>query len=180
MKKSTGKGMYLKPWPQTGQGLSFKKKRKRKHGRGLLNTLIDNLGWELHMPGGYNFCGPGTRLSEKLSKGVTGINKLDEACKQHDIFYSQNSDTAARNKADLELAERAWQRVKSSDASLGEKAAAWAITNAMKAKAKLGMGINKKYYDYDKFPAVKASTRGAPLQRRIHAKRTKKSKGKKK
>ena len=30
------------------------------------------------------------------------------------------------------------------DSSLGEKAAAWAVTNTMKAKTKLGMGLKKK------------------------------------
>lgn len=46
--------------------------------------------------------------------------------------------------ADRELAERAWQRVKSKDASIGEKAAALAVTNIMKAKTKLGMGLRKR------------------------------------
>ncbi|KAG8250358.1 hypothetical protein J6590_103442, partial [Homalodisca vitripennis] len=36
--------------------------------------------------------------------------------------------------------EGAWERVKASDSSLGEKAAAWAVTNIMKAKTKLGGG----------------------------------------
>ena len=30
------------------------------------------------------------------------------------------------------------------DAKIGEKAAAWTITNAMKVKSKLGMGVTKK------------------------------------
>ena len=50
----------------------------------------------------------------------------------------------ARHAADRILAQRAWERVIAKDASLGEKAAAWAVTNAMKAKTKLGMGLKKK------------------------------------
>jgi len=70
---------------------------------------------------------------------------LDEACKQHDISYSQNRDNLeARHVADRILAQRAWERVIAKDASLGEKAAAWAVTNALKAKTKLGMGLKKK------------------------------------
>ena len=72
---------------------------------------------------------------------------MDAACKEHDIVYSKNqSDVGVRNAADKVLAEKAWQRVKSKDATLGEKAAALAITNIMKAKSKLGMGVktNKK------------------------------------
>ena len=50
----------------------------------------------------------------------------------------------ARHVADRMIAQRAWERVIAKDASLGEKAAAWAVTNAMKVKTKLGMGLKKK------------------------------------
>lgn len=42
------------------------------------------------------------------------------------------------------MENRAWERVKSKDAGTGEKAAAWAITNTMKAKRKMGMGLKKQ------------------------------------
>ncbi len=116
---------------------------KTNRGRGLLNSLINSLPFELHLPGDYRYCGPGTRLAERLKRGDPGINPLDEACKSHDIAYSKTKDTTERNKADLILADRAWERVKASDSSLGERAAAYAVTNAMKLKAKLGMGLNK-------------------------------------
>lgn len=45
-----------------------------------------------------------------------------------------------RHKADKILAESAWKRVLAKDSSLGERASAWAVTNAMKAKVKLGLG----------------------------------------
>lgn len=111
-----------------------------KRGRGLLNKVIDLLPVELHIPGGYRYCGPGTRLTERLSRGDPGINQLDEACKQHDIAYAKYSDDKNRNIADRILANKAWERVKSSNASLAERAAAWAVTTAMNAKSKLGMG----------------------------------------
>ena len=114
----------------------------KKKGRGLLNKLIDSLPFEAHLPGDYRYCGPGTRLEERLKRGDPGINPLDEACKFHDIAYSKTGATAERNKADLELADRAWQRVRASDSSLGEKAATYAVTNVMKLKAKLGMGLS--------------------------------------
>lgn len=112
-------------------------------GGGLINSAINKLPFELHLPG-YSYCGPGTRLQERLARGDSGINKLDSACKEHDIAYSKYKDLNNRHKADLELADKAWSRVKSLDAKLGERAAAWAVTNAMKAKVKLGMGCNKK------------------------------------
>ncbi|XP_044736987.1 uncharacterized protein LOC123298951 [Chrysoperla carnea] len=116
-----------------------KKKKKINSGRGFVNSIINSLPFELHVPG-YQFCGPGTDLKTRLARGDQGINKLDSACKNHDIAYSKYKDLNNRHKADLELADKAWSRVKSTDAGFGERAAAWAVTNAMKAKVKLGMG----------------------------------------
>ncbi|KAJ8909499.1 hypothetical protein NQ315_016763, partial [Exocentrus adspersus] len=75
-----------------------------------------------------------TKLKERLSKGQQGVNPLDGFCRKHDIAYSQSSDLQDRHKADYELEQRAWERVKSKDAKFGEKAAAWLVTTAMKAK----------------------------------------------
>ena len=159
-----GEGMYIKPYK--GKGMYV----KPYMGKGILNTIIDHLPISLHVPGYY--CGPGTKL-----RGQPAVNKLDEYCKQHDIFYSKNTNTAARNKADIVLADQAWERVKSSDASIGERAAAYAIVNAMKAKAKLGMGLNlnKKYGQLSDIKSYKKNTL---LQRGVHAKRVRKSKKK--
>jgi hypothetical protein len=109
----------------------------------LVNKAIDLLPVELHIPT-YQYCGPGTKLSKRVKRGDPGINKLDAACKQHDIAYSQSSDNASRAIADRELAERAWARVKASDSSLAEKATAWTVTNIMKAKTKLGGGRRRR------------------------------------
>lgn len=109
-------------------------------GKGLVNSVINKLPFELHLPG-YQYCGPGTKLSERLARGDPGINPLDRACKEHDIAYSKSKDITTRNQADLQLAEKAWQRVKAKDSKLGERVGAWFVTNAMKTKAKLGMGM---------------------------------------
>lgn len=127
----------------------------------VINKSIDLLPIELHLPG-YQYCGPGTRLSERLRRGDAGVNKLDAACKEHDIAYSKYSDSANRAKADAQLAERAWERVKSNDASLGEKAAAWAVTNIMKAKSKFGGGV-KKRSKKPKKTSIRRSKRGRGL-----------------
>ncbi|KAJ8914483.1 hypothetical protein NQ315_002755 [Exocentrus adspersus] len=110
------------------------------YGEGVLNSIIDKLPGEIHIPG-YQFCGPGTKLKERLSKGQQGVNPLDGFCRKHDIAYSQSSDLQDRNKADYELEQRAWERVKYKDAKFGEKAAAWLVTTAMKAKRNLDMRI---------------------------------------
>lgn len=117
--------------------------KKKIVGRGLINSIINRLPFEAHIPG-YRFCGPGTKLQKRLDRGDRGINSLDEAFREHDIAYSQHSDLESRHKADLILANKAWERAKASDASLGEKAAAWAVTNVMKAKVKLGGGSGGK------------------------------------
>jgi len=56
---------------------------KKRRGRGLVNAAINNLTVELHIPG-YRFCGPGTRLRERLARGDSPINPLDAACLEHD------------------------------------------------------------------------------------------------
>src|SRR5436190_15170019 len=110
----------------------------------VINRAIDALPIELHLPGGYQYCGPGTKLKERLKKGDLGINKLDQACKDHDIAYSKFSDSSNRSIADRALAEKAWQRVRSSDASIGERTAALAVTAAMKGKTAFGSSYRTK------------------------------------
>ena len=112
----------------------------KKCGSGLLNKLINNLPFEVHIPG-YQFCGPGTKLQKRLSRGDSGINPLDAACREHDIAYSQHRENLeARHLADKQLATKALQRVFARDASLGERVAAWGVGNIMKTKTRLGMG----------------------------------------
>jgi len=113
-----------------------------KHCGGLVDKLTNTLPFEAHIPG-YNFCGPGTKLQKRLERGDQGINPLDEACKEHEIAYSQNKALSERHRADSILIDKAWSRVKAPDSSLGERAAAYFVTNIMKAKKKFGMGLNK-------------------------------------
>jgi len=63
-----------------------------------------------------------------LERGDQGKNPLDEACKEHDIAYSQNKALSERHRADSILIDKAW-RVKALDSSLGEKAAAYFVTH---------------------------------------------------
>lgn len=114
--------------------------KKVVKGEGLVNDLINKLPFELHWPG-YNYLGPGTKLDERLARDDKPINKLDEAAKEHDIFYKHNKDTKTRHKADEVLEYKAWNRVLDPQASFGEKTAAWVTTTAMKAKRRFGMGL---------------------------------------
>jgi len=47
-----------------------------------------------------------------LERGDRGINQLDEACRVHDIAYSQYKDLADNQKA------KAWERIGSKDSEL--------------------------------------------------------------
>lgn len=112
-------------------------------GSGFINNTINSLPFELHIPK-YSYCGPGTKLNARLARGDLPINPLDAHCQSHDIKYAENKDIETRNKADKVLAEEAWNRVKAKDSSFGEKVAAYAVSNVMKVKSKLGMGVRNK------------------------------------
>jgi len=79
-------------------------------------------------------------LNKRLNRGDKGINPLDSACKEHDIAYDRSNYLADRQKADFILENQAWNRFKSKDSNLKEKAAAWLVTTGMKAKRKMGAG----------------------------------------
>lgn len=119
---------------------SGRSRYSNKTGSGLVNSLINSLPFELHIPG-YQYCGPGTKVKKRVARGDQGINPLDAACKKHDLSYLHNKDNlSVRHQADNELEHRAWERVKSKEASASEKASAWLVTNIMKAKQRFGMG----------------------------------------
>lgn len=126
--------------------ISKRGKKTVKKGLGLFDKIIDKLPFEAHLPGGYNYCGPGTRLEKRLARGDKGINGLDELCKRHDIAYANNKDSAERYNADKELQSGALKRLFAKDASFGERAASLLVSTAMKAKTgltKFGMGLSK-------------------------------------
>ncbi len=112
-------------------------------GSDIFNNISNSLPVEMHLPG-YNYLGPETGLSKCLSRGDKGINPLDEATKEHNVFYSHHKDTESCHIADKELENKAWSRVLAKDSLFGEKAAAYLTTNLMKAKRHLGMGLNDK------------------------------------
>lgn len=125
-----------------------KRKVTRKetvHGKGFVNSLINKLPVELHIPG-YQFCGPGTKLEKRLARGDPGINLLDKACKEHDIAYSKNNkeDLSQRHAADQVLMKKAIERTQAADTSFGERTSAHLIAKIMKMKTKFGMGCETK------------------------------------
>ncbi|KAE9522963.1 hypothetical protein AGLY_016594 [Aphis glycines] len=72
------------------------------------------------------------------------IKLLDSACRDHHIAYVRSNSFTDHNEADRILEQRAWDRFMSKDSSLKEKAVAWGVTTAMKAKRKIGDGCGYK------------------------------------
>ena len=83
----------------------------------------------------YNYCGPNTRLEERLARGDEGINRLDQVCKQHDIDYSNALSLSDKHSADQKMIDAIEQFP---NQSLTERA----IKNTIKLKKKLGLGLN--------------------------------------
>jgi len=73
----------------------------------FLTKLSSTVG-EIHLPGGYQFCGPGTKVTKRLKRGDRGINILDKACREHDKAY-MSGDTEIMRQSDTVLKNRAKQ-----------------------------------------------------------------------
>ena len=82
-----------------------------------------------------NYCGPNTRLEERLARGDEGINRLDQDCKQHDIDYSNALSLSDKHSADQKMIDAIEQFP---NQSLTERA----IKNTIKLKKKLGLDLN--------------------------------------
>ena len=61
-------------------------------GGSLLNKAINNLPFEMHLPG-HNFTGPGTKLKKRFNPDLTPkewskpVNRVDKAAYHHDVCY---------------------------------------------------------------------------------------------
>ncbi|KAL9986004.1 hypothetical protein ACROYT_G000057 [Oculina patagonica] len=102
---------------------------------------------ELHMrtPTGkkYNYCGPGTKLEERLAsndpKYRDPINNLDSICQMHDIAYSNSKSLADKHKADDLMLKRI--------SKIPFKDRPWGTTGVqalIASKRKIGLGIKKE------------------------------------
>lgn len=124
---------------------------------GFLNTLINKLPFEMHLPF-FNYCGPGTKIKDRLIRKDKPINELDKYCLFHDIAYL-NKDKGARQRADLILKEGAKKRLNSPDSKLYEKLAAFLVQNAMSLKGYIGSGLE--------YPPRKSTTRRRKSRKKI-------------
>lgn len=112
-------------------------RKELKRGGSFLSNALEKYNNEIHLPS-YQFCGPNTKVLDRLNKGQRGINKLDRECLQHDLAYLKNKDIKTRHTADAELIRAANKRVFAKDSSIGEKFSAAIVSGLIAAKKKLG------------------------------------------
>jgi hypothetical protein len=109
-----------------------------------MDYIINNLPLELHLPSlkresvkdgqfndrpSYSYCGPGTRFSERISQGYTGINHLDRLCKMHDEAYAKFSGRSGRLEADQALVSGAIDIVGNSEHDITERLYAFMVAS---------------------------------------------------
>lgn len=100
--------------------------------RGFIDSLIEKLP-EMHVSG-YNYCGPNTNLTARLTCGDLGVNELDCACMEHDIAYAESNDLKSRCKADTLLILRAFRRIYANDSQIGERFTAILVSGLISVK----------------------------------------------
>lgn len=99
---------------------------------GFIGRMLEKLP-EIHISG-YNYCGPNTDLITRLARGDIAINKLDNACMDHDFAYSVSTDLKIRCIADEILILKAINRVYARDSQIGERFAAILISGLITVK----------------------------------------------
>lgn len=91
---------------------------------------------EKHLPE-YNYCGPGTNVTRRLSEGVQPMNELDNACMIHDVeIETRGPQTKGRSSkalrlSDMKLARAARKIALDTKRSVKERATAWVVYRAM-------------------------------------------------
>lgn len=111
----------------------------------VYNTVKDNVGsviktvnqWatgQYHAPGGYNWCGPGT----KINQAGQPINQVDSHCMTHDYEYdalARNKNKISQNDFDRMIRESDQKLVssieKSGQSDLGALMSKWGIKGKM-------------------------------------------------
>ena len=76
------------------------RRRRQRGGKFDFQKAIEKTGMEFHIPGAYNFAGPGTKLAKRLKRGDKPKNRLDRIAMYHDIAYSKAKNLQDKWKAD--------------------------------------------------------------------------------
>ena len=120
---------------------------KAQKGGSLLDKAINNLPFEMHLPG-HNFTGPGNKFRKRLNPDLTPkewskpVNCVDKAAYHHDVCYLKNEDTAIRNavcdKNMLKELAGIYNPI------LRERLDKSIVSKLIGTKVKFGMGVKKK------------------------------------
>jgi Phospholipase A2-like domain/Domain of unknown function (DUF5679) len=136
-------------------------KSTKKLGGDIVSSLISKIPIEFHLRSltgkKYSFCGPNTKLEERLNEDDTPkewskpINKVDEVCLKHDLAY-RDSDLGlgTRHDADKKMLDDL-NNLK--NLNINERLARAVIKPIIATKHKLGLGLKKT-----KFKKPKNST----------------------
>ena len=120
---------------------------KAQKGGSLLNKAINNLPFEMHLPG-HNFMVPGTNLKKRLNPDLTlkkwskPVNRVDEAAYHHDPCYLKNDDTATRNAVCDKNMLKELKGIY--NPTLRERLDKSIVSKLIGTKVKFGMGVKKK------------------------------------
>ena len=120
---------------------------KAQKGGSLLNKAINNLPFEMHLPG-HNFTGPGTKLKKRLNPDLTPkkwskpVNRVDKAAYHQDVCYLKNDDTDTRNAVCDKNMLKELEGIYNS--TLRERLDKSIVSNLIGTKVKFGMGVKKK------------------------------------
>ena len=121
---------------------------KAQKGGSLLNKAINNLPFEMDLPG-HNFTGPGTNLKKRLNPDLTPkkwskpVNRVDKASYNHDLCYLKNDDTATRNAVCNKNILNELKGIY--NPTLRERMDKSIVSILIGAKIKFGMGVKKNF-----------------------------------
>lgn len=117
-----------------------------KIGKGIVNSIINKLPMEMHLPG-HNFTGPGTQLKKRLNPDDTPkswskpINRIDKAALKHDLCYRDNPDRKIRNKiCDKNMLD---ELDNIENPTFREKTERLVVKSIIGTKKRFGLGINQ-------------------------------------
>lgn len=142
------KNIQLKPKKDCIEVKCLDCKKSIKYGAGVINKMINNLPFEMHLPG-HNFTGPGTqllwgktRLNPDLSykEWSKPINMVDEAAYKHDVCYLKNKDTKTRNEVCDKNMLRELDDIE--NPTFREKIERGIVKPIINTKKKFGLGIS--------------------------------------
>jgi hypothetical protein len=125
---------------------------KSTTGGDIVSSVISKIPIEFHLRTlkgkKYSFCGPNTKLEERLNPDDTPkewskpINKVDEVCLKHDLAY-RDSDLGKGTRRDAD--KKMLQDLDNlKDLGFNEKLGKAIIKPIISAKYKLGLGVIKK------------------------------------